>query len=258
VYQASQPLPAPAQEAEMLVFAARRLLAELCGFLAATAQGVQRLQLTLAHEHHAPTTLTLSLVAATRDAEHLVNVLRERLDATELPCPAVALALRTELILPLAARSASLLPDASRQAEAAARLVERLRARLGDEAVVGLRAAEDYRPELGWQACEPGAAAAVPGTDSRPLWLLTSPRPLEEKNAGPCYEGRLALLAGPERIETGWWDDRPVERDYFVAANPAQALLWIYRERHAAGKWYLHGFFAAFCLVFCGSRLLGS
>lgn len=259
VYAASQPLPAPAQEAEMLLFAARRLLVELCGFLSATAQGVQRLQLTLSHERRGPTQLTLSLVAASRDAEHLLNVLRERLNATALPCPAVAIALRTELLLPVAARSASMLPDPSRQAEAAARLVERLRARLGEDGVVGLRTVNDYRPERGWHVCEPGTSSATAiATDSRPLWLLTTPRSLEENNAVPCYEGRLALLAGPERIETGWWDDRHVERDYFVASNPAHSLLWIYKELHAGGKWYLHGYFAALWFVVAGCSLLAA
>jgi protein ImuB len=52
------------------------------------------------------------------------------------------------------------------------------------------------------------------------------------------------LLAGPERIESGWWDGHDVTRDYFVATNPAEALLWIYRERDREGRWFLHGFFA--------------
>ena len=54
----------------------------------------------------------------------------------------------------------------------------------------------------------------------------------------------MTLLAGPERIESGWWDGNDVARDYFVARNPAQSLLWIYRERREGGGWYLHGFFA--------------
>ncbi|MGE5526451.1 MAG: Y-family DNA polymerase [Rhodospirillaceae bacterium] len=201
MYNASQPLPAPAQEAEMLLFAARRLLTELCGFLSATAQGVQRVRFTFSHEDHEPTVLTLSLMAASRDAEHLVNVLRERLHGTELPRPAIAIALHSEQLLPLAARSASFLPDAAHHAEAAAQLVERLRARLGDEGVIGLRTVDDYRPELGWQACEPGTPSGASATGaSRPLWLLVSPRPLDETGTSPSYEGRLALLAGPERI----------------------------------------------------------
>jgi len=78
----------------------------------------------------------------------------------------------------------------------------------------------------------------------RPLWLLAAPRLLDENAAVPCYDGPLTLLAGPERIESGWWDGADVARDYFVARNPGESLLWIYRERRGSGAWYLHGFFS--------------
>jgi protein ImuB len=243
VFKAAQPLPAPAQEAEMLLFAARRMLVELCGYLTATASGAQRLSFVFAHHGREPTRLTLSLVAATRDPDHLTNVLRERLERTQLPCPATAIALESELLLPLASRNLSLLPDAGQQEQAAAQLIERLRARLGEDAVLGLKRQPDHRPECAWRTCQPGSKdAAASAAASRPLWLLAQPRALGEDP--PCYEGRLSLLAGPERIESGWWDGHDVMRDYFVACNPAEAMLWIYRERRTQGRWFLHGFFA--------------
>ena len=55
--------------------------------------------------------------------------------------------------------------------------------------------------------------------------------------------GRLHFLEERERIETGWWDGKPVGRDYFVAANPSGARLWIYRELSGDKNWYLHGIF---------------
>lgn len=245
VFKAAQPLPAPAHEAEMLLFAARRLLLELCGYLAATASGAQSLCFTFAHHAREPTRLTLALVCATRDADHLTNVLREKLERTALPCPATAIALESTLLLPLASRSLSLLPDAGQQEEAAAQLIERLRARLGDEAVLGLRRFADHRPECAWRTCQPGSRdASAAAVASRPLWLLAKPRVLTEVAEAPCYEGRLRLLAGPERIESGWWDGNDVMRDYFVASNPAEAMLWIYRERNTDARWFLHGFFA--------------
>lgn len=260
VFTAEQPLPAPALEAEMLLFAARRLLLDLCGFLAAMANGVQKLTLAFSHHGRAPTTLQLSLVAATRDADHLTNVLREKLERYHLPCPATAIALTSELLLPLASRNLTLLPDAGREEEAAAQLIERLRARLGEEAVLGLRRFPDHRPERAFRTCEPGDAGArrrrtegnlqrVPSATSlppigRPLWLLGKPRPLGVITEVPCYDGRLTLLAGPERIESGWWDGNEVARDYFVASNASEALLWIYREHSAHARWFLHGFFA--------------
>jgi len=243
-FTATQPLPAPAQEAEMLLFAAHRLLVELCGFLGATSQGVQRLRFVFSHDAQPPTQIALSLVAASRDADHLTNVLRERLERTALKSPALAMTLKVELLQLLPASSSSFLPDAARHAEAAGQLIERLRARLGHDAVSGLKCMPDYRPERAWLPCEPGMEAHSQACSSgRPLWLLTVPQPLPEIAAAPCYEGRLMLLAGPERIETGWWDEAEVAREYFVASNAAQALLWIYRERSAGGRWYLHGFF---------------
>jgi protein ImuB len=253
VFKAAQPLPAPAWQAEMLLFAARRLLTELCGFLTATGNGAQCLTFTFTHHRREATRLTLSLVAATRDVDHLTNVLRQRLERTALPEPASAITLESELLLPLASRNLTLLPDAGQQEEAAAQLIERLRARLGDEAVQGLKRFADHRPERAWRACPPsgridgGGAAPSPSavlTAGRPLWLLGEPRPLSEVAAAPCYDGRLTLLAGPERIEAGWWDGHDVTRDYFVASNPSEALLWIYRERNQNARWFLHGFFA--------------
>ena len=149
-------------------------------------------------------------------------------------------------LLPLAARNLTLLPDAREQAETIVRLIERLRARLGENAVHGLDTVADHRPEYAWRT-EPSRATGAKGTWlplSRPLWVLHAPRPLAEIAAIPQHDGPLALLAGPERIESGWWDDNDIARDYFVARNPAQSLLWIYRERRAGGGWYLHGFFA--------------
>ena len=68
----------------------------------------------------------------------------------------------------------------------------------------------------------------------RPLWLLDPPRRLAE--------GEFALLAGPERIESGWWDGAEARRDYFIARTGEISLAWIYRERE--GGWFLHGYFA--------------
>jgi protein ImuB len=54
-------------------------------------------------------------------------------------------------------------------------------------------------------------------------------------------EEGFALLAGPERIESGWWDGDEAGRDYFIAQLRDASLAWIYREREG---WFLHGLFA--------------
>lgn len=241
-FAATLQLPAPVTTAAALLFAARRLLAEMCGYLAATGKGAQRLSFKLTHEDAHQTRFDLELAAATREFEHLAAVLRERLERLSLPSPAVTLALDCQLMLPLAAHNLTLLPDAREQAETIVRLVERLRARLGTDTVQGLETVADYRPEYAWRAAEPGTASRGSWLPlSRPLWILHSPRLLGQS---PQLDGQLALLAGPERIESGWWDGNDVVREYFIARHPAQSLLWIYRECQKGGSWYLHGFFA--------------
>jgi protein ImuB len=135
----------------------------------------------------------------------------------------------------LAGRSASLLGDPAGEGEDWAQLLERLQARLGRDAVCGLATVPDHRPEHAWRRIEPGdwdpREFRAPGP--RPAWLLAAARRLEP--------GRFELLAGPERIECGWWDGDEARRDYFVARLAPGSLAWIYRED---GEWYLHGFFA--------------
>ena len=82
------------------------------------------------------------------------------------------------------------------------------------------------------------------GFGERPLWLLHRPRPLAEIGERPHHEGPLELLAGPERIESGWWDGDDAARDYFVARACNESLVWIFRDRRGEGGWYLHGVFA--------------
>jgi protein ImuB len=51
------------------------------------------------------------------------------------------------------------------------------------------------------------------------------------------------LKGGMERIESGWWDGRDADRDYYVAQDRHGARLWVYCER-ASGEWFVHGLFA--------------
>jgi protein ImuB len=108
-----------------------------------------------------------------------------------------------------------------------------------------LRRYPDHRPERAWRACEPGSRDSTHALiEGRPLWLLERPLRLAEVSGVPHYDGRLSRLTRAERIESGWWDGDDITRDYFVACNSAEALLWIYQERQPGGGWFLHGFFA--------------
>ena len=245
LFDARLELAAPVAHSEALLFAANRLLGQLTGFLAARNGGVQRFTLTLLHERNAPTPVEIELVTPTRDGAHLTLLVRERLAALALAAPVHALRVEANDILVLAEENRELFADRTGAQGEWQKLVERLRARLGPAAVHSVGAYAEHRPERASRTTRPGAAGAAPACGARPLWLLAAPQPLREIAARPHYhETALALVAGPERIESGWWDDDDVKRDYFVAQTPGHATLWIYRERRAPGGWYLHGVFS--------------
>jgi protein ImuB len=227
-------LPAPVGHAEGLLFAARRLLLQLEGLLAARQAGIRGLDLILFF-HKEKSVLKIGLASPARDAERFARLLRERLATLALAQPVEAIGLEAADFVPLHERTAGMFGDAAAEAEDWARLLERLELRLGRGAVHGLAVYPDHRPELAWRRVEPGEweprEFRRPGP--RPLWLLEPPRRLGL--AAPV------LLAGPERIEAGWWDGDDARRDYFIAQQEDFSLAWVYRE---SGEWYLHGFFA--------------
>jgi protein ImuB len=228
-FAAQLELPAPVAHAEALLFAARRLLVQLEGLLRARHEGVRAFTLVLDQKP-----VHVGLASPTRETTRFTDVLREKLTTLVLAQPVEILGIEARDFEPLHGRSRTMFEDAAAEAEDWSRLLERLRARLGRDAVQGLATQPDHRPELAWRSVEPGEwdprEFTQPGP--RPIWLVEPPRRLRE--------GDFLLLTGPERIEAGWWDGDDARRDYFIASIH-EALAWIYREKD---QWFLHGLFA--------------
>jgi protein ImuB len=202
------------------------------------------------------TELRLALAEASNDLGHLQLLLRERLARLVLPAPTRALRLHCDTLQHGAAPHGELFPTAASAQEGLTRLIERLQARLGPQQVLQPLPCEDHRPECStqWQPvarpgrARPGAAPPAPAPLlTRPVWLLPQPQPLPERQSRPLLDGRpLQLLAGPERIESGWWDGAAATRDYFIAQAHDGALVWLYRARLPLAPqegWFLHGRF---------------
>jgi protein ImuB len=247
VYQGRIELLGEIELAESLVFPCRRLLLELAGLLLGRRAGTRRLEWRLAHGGGTETPLDLGTGRPHWDPDLWLGLLRERLGHLELPAPVRAVQLAVTAIETLDLGSPEVSPDlfprpaGGRDPDPA--ILDRLRARLGSEAVRGLALVSDHRPERAWRWCEPGeSGTGIPRAD-RPLWLLPESEALEEHEGRPWLGGPLDLGAERERIDTGWWDDQEVARDYFVATGPRGERLWIYRNLKGPHGWYLHGFF---------------
>ena len=261
-----------ADNAEQLMAGARVLIMRLIAWARARHARVAGFSLRMHHEASRgdvdPSELAIGLAEPSADAAHLQSLLGERLARLTLAAPALELSLHCDALVCSGAPNAELFATRSTEREGLTRLVERLQARLGAEGVQRLTPLADHRPEraTAWRPADAGSphssdtpqsspvstqqqpAAAVP---MRPLWLLQEPQSLPERSSRPWLDGEpLQLLAGPERIESGWWDGALAARDYFIARANDGALVWIFRARlplastHDGNGWFLQGRFA--------------
>lgn len=266
VFDSQLELYARADTTEQVLHGAGVLLARLLAWAQARRARIAAFTLRMRHERSrrhdaddaeaavpAHTTLTVELAEPGADAAQLQLLLRERLARCPLPAPTLDLSLHCRRWVQAEAPSGELFPSRQGQREGLVRLLERLRARLGDDSVLRLQPLADHRPEhaqrlqaaplQGVGSIPPPSGGALPL--HRPAWLLPAPQPLHERGALPLLDGRpLQILSGPERIEAGWWDTDLAARDYFIARDDGGALVWVYRTRLAEpGGWFLQGRF---------------
>lgn len=260
-WQATIELPCEVAATGMLVFPLRRLIDGLVQRLRALDGAVQRWQLTLTHARGGPlpqTVLSLGLAEPSRDPVLLFELARERLAQLALPAPVLALGGEADTLPRYRPAVTDLLEQRPPGALPWPALCERLRGRLGEHAVQGFCVQADHRPEQASRRVDGGLATASPARRStatiapptRPAWLLPTPVPLQS----PVVE----VLAGPERIEAGWWDlEQPataaedpavyggadLRRDYYIVLTREGRRAWVYRPAGHEGPYLLHGWF---------------
>ena len=220
-----------------LLFPLRRLVGDLCTFLSMRDGGVQRFVLRLEHES-GHSDVEVGLLSAERDAAMLFEVTRSRLERVRIDRPVVALRLLARELPPFAPASRDLFDTRSQQQLPWPQLRERLRARLGDEAVYGVAPSGDPRPERAWRRVEDDAGRIdrAPVRPPRPCWLL--PRPI------PLRDPRPRIVSGPERLESGRWDGEDARRDYYVIETSQGQRAWAFAPAGEQGGWMLQGWFA--------------
>lgn len=234
-----------------LLFPLRRLVNDLAAYLAGRDGGVQRFSMWLEHEDmaviegHAPrverkppdTEVVVGLLAPERDPARLFELARAKLEQCRIPAPVRALRLCARELPPFVPAGRDLFDARPAQALPWEALRERLRARLGEEALYQLAGHADPRPEQAMRRSalllrEPAPLSLPP----RPTWLLSRPMPLRDHH--------LRVLAGPERIESGWWDGADVRRDYYVVETSQGQRAWAFLPAGETQGWMLHGWFA--------------
>lgn len=92
----------------------------------------------------------------------------------------------------------------------------------------------------------------------RPIQLLSEPQPIEVTAPIPDYPPmnfryknklyKVAKADACERIESEWWLDGGLHRDYYVVEDQEGNRYWLFRLGHYSEEetpaWFMHGFFA--------------
>jgi len=263
------------------------LIARCAEFLRERQAGVQALRLKLRHRAGPATRVHLGLASITSERRRLMDVIAQKLGRLALDAPVRGMELISGSLRPLSAASLDVFAGLTGTGagtgaggrDSVPQLVERLRARLGEEAVYGVASIPEHRPEAAWRRVHELSLTSArrmgekmidrgSGDDMpRPVWLLDTPLAISLSDMQEGHRSGLVLEQGPERIESGWWDGRGVARDYYIARQcggrkpkptpagrpqgegqdgPSQshgAKLWVFQERQSK-RWYLHGVFA--------------
>jgi protein ImuB len=212
------------------------LIGRCAQFLRERQAGVQALRLKLRHRAGPATSVHVGLASTTGERRRLKDVLTQKLWRLELPKPVRGMELTSGSLQPLSANSLDVfaglagvgLGAGADGRDTAPQLVERLRARLGEDAVYGVASIQEHRPEAAWRRVQELCLASTvrekmadPMMNDqgmpRPVWLLDVPLALPLPDLQEC----LVLEQGPERIESGWWDGKGVARDYYIARQCA-------------------------------------
>jgi protein ImuB len=252
-------LEAPAEPAEPLLFALKRLADRVAARLSGRGLGASRLRVVLKLDPRGEERIEVPLAAATAAASRWLLPLREHLFSLRLPAAVIALRLVAVEVAVIAPEQLAI-GDRPEALAALEGVLARLAVRLGDGALFAAEPVERYRPEGAYRAVpfrsgsrrRNGATTGAPPSaeeGARPTRLLAVPAPVVAEGEGGrltalWIDGRArAVLAmdGPERLRGEWWAG-PFDRDYYRVRLDGLGDCWVYRDG-GDGRLWLHGFF---------------
>jgi protein ImuB len=265
------------RDLERLGFVIKRALDRLLARLAARGQALTALHVELTvrhslsrHERHAE---RLAPASPTLDGRALLGLVRLRLEQglPQLLGPATrgtpsiagvhAVRVWAEAAAATREQLALFASRPRRDLRAASEAVARLRAELGDDAVVRAVLRDGHLPEarFGW---EPISAVSAPtpalADGSAPISTIATPvrrvlarpqrlpeQPTNVRDDGWCLTGlepgAVVHLDGPYLVSGAWWaSDAGVQRAYHFVETQRGDCLWIYYDQ-VRRRWFHHG-----------------
>lgn len=235
--------------------------------------GAVQLSCQLKQEDNTTIPLTAETVKPVQAADALMEILKLRLEGLNLPKPIFSVTM-TAAVAPLPVARQKDLFSTSEHVEPVEELtavINRLSNRLGKNTVLTVHPEDNPVPEqsvtlrplvdsqkdvsrmedkLHDLVSAETATESPCGPANRPLRLLPVPRALATTGQQPLTNGffwdgqaqNVQDCRGPERIQTRWWDDSAVHRDYYRVRTTTGAEFWIFQDL-TTREWLLHGIF---------------
>jgi len=263
--EASWRFEIPCTSKHLLEQVIEHLLAKLLERPPTQHQAIQRLHVTFHHTAKECSRLEIGLLRASRSLRYLMELVRLHLERAKLDREVTEVTIRP-VSLALSYRQGQLFEGDSslERIQEFPVLVEKLSSRLGKNAILRPCLQDDPQPEYAWRYdpwLEQGVSdltdAVSPEPDKeesfRPSHFKRRPVPVTVVSVFPNgpplrfeWEHRSLVVAhywGPERIETGWWRDAEIGRDYYLVETTKGERFWLYCQVDR-GQWFLHGTFA--------------
>ncbi len=235
----------PEKDVNRLVMVVQQLLDPIIEMLAKQGRLVSELKISLQFNRIGSHTEKLRPAAPTRDNRLLLDLIRLRLQTVRcLPDGVVEIELTARSVNAIARQDNILEIRPRRDLDAANRALARVRAELGDEAVLRARLHDAHLPEgqYSWEQLKTlkqakprkvHAASLIRRIQSRSVvlrgWAQLQKESLAEMRLG-LNQDTIVSSWGPYMVSGGWWR-RPVERAYYFAETRLGEIIWIYYDR---------------------------
>lgn len=278
-YSSRLACPEPLTDATSINSGLTRLTEELCSYLSAEGLGAQTFHLLAFRSDGDVSAIRVNAARPVRSAEHILRIFGEKTAGIDPGFGIDLLLLEASRTGVMDAGSRPLSGDLSGSdldVEALSALVDRINARLGEDAVT-ITLPEARHPVLMAEKTVPYAGQDMNGAPPpgnlpglRPTRLLERPEQVEviaEVPDGPPLRfvwrrkvRRVVRADGPERIAPEWWTYLPTQsgttallprtRDYYRVEDQDGYRYWVYREglyddgRGEAPNWFVQGLFS--------------
>lgn len=241
----TQDLEYPLARHDMVEAVLTRVTGRIAAELIRRQQGALRVEFVLRCQP-CESRFVVGLYQPSASPKYLLELLL--LQLARLPGPLIAVRATVLLSAPLVARQRELFDDQLERRRQLTEFVDRISCRSP-----ALRAVliADAQPEHAFRyeriTGRPRQSSRQPKLSKRPLLVEPRPIPIEVIAAGGApaqfrvrgEQHRATRVWGPERIQTGWWRQGYIRRDYYRVQTD-RGSFWLFR---AQGKWFLHGVF---------------